>query len=618
MYFDDRFFEDEVREGFYVPSLLKRCWAASIECLLDVDALFKKHNLRWWLGSGSALGAVREKGFIPWDDDVDIIMLRKDYEKALSILKELPPNYKVDNTIFKADQDYCLTRINNSAFIPLPEDQLIKYHQFPFVTGIDIFPIDSISDDAEEEENRCAWALVIGYLFLAVQNKGEKSKEIKKQIREFEKTFDRKFSKNAPILQQLRIMIDDVAGTFSYGPRTKYLCNAWQWMFNRGQKFLTTCFDETLMLPFENVKFPVPKGYDEYLACIYAENYLVRYKSAGCHEFPYFERMYDVYKKYNPNFIYTFKKDDLTHEKPNRPKQITDNILQHFNIFYRYQEIIKNIIVEGQFDLLSEVLPKCQNSAIALGNYIENTCFEPAPVISALENYCNTLYEIFSTADSQESVYTRFTELQTLVKEIETALPALEIRKLIIFLPFKASAWGTMKTYYDKLKSDPHNDVHVCPIPSYSYNLDGTPKNEYYEGDQFPKELNIDDYHTMILSTMIPDQIVIQSPYDDYSFGLTVHSEFYASKVKNYTDELIYIPWFRTCDIDPTDGKSILDKAVMRYYVEVPGVISADKTFVPSENIRQCYIDRLIKFTGEENAELWKERIQVLEDNNEI
>ena len=618
MYFDDRFFEDEVRAGFYVPSILKRCWAASIECLLDVDALFRKHNLRWWLGSGSALGAVREKGFIPWDDDVDIIMPRKDYEKALSVLKKLPSNYKVNNTIFKADQDYCLTRINNSAFIPLPKDQLIKYHQFPLVTGIDIFPIDSISDDTEEEENRCAWALAIGYLFLAVQNKGEKNKEVKKQIREFEKTFDRKFSKNAPILQQLRIMIDDTAGTFSYGPRTKYLCNAWRWMFNRNHKFLSTGFDETLMFPFENTEFPVPKGYNEYLSAIYGDDYMVPFKVNGCHEFPYFEKMYDTYEKYNPNFIYKFKEEDLHHEKPNRQKQIADNILKHFHIFCKYQEIIKTILAEGQFDLLAEVLPKCQDSAVALGNYIENTCFEPKSVISTLENYCNTLYEIFSTAESQEIVYAEFSNLQTLVKEIEAALPTLEIRKLIVFLPFKASAWDTMKPYYDKLKADPRNDIHVCPIPSYSYNLDGTPKNEYYEGDQFPKELNIEDYHTMILSTMIPDQIVIQSPYDDYSFGLTVHSEFYASKIKNYTDELIYIPWFRTCDIDPAEGKNGLDKAVMRYYVEVPGVISADTTYVPSENIRQCYIERLVKFTGEENTNLWKERIQVLADKNEI
>ena len=618
MNFDDLFFEDEVRDGFYIPSIMKRCWAASIECLLDVDAVFKKHKLRWWLGSGSALGAVRERGFIPWDDDIDIIMPRKDYEKALSVLSELPSNYTVDNSIFKPDQDYCLTRINNANFIPFPEEMLEKYHQFPFVTGVDIFPIDKISDNEKDEENRCAWALVVVFLFTLVQEKGEDSDEIQEAIHYFEKKFDIKFSKNAPVRQQLRIMIDDIAGTFSYGKKTKRCCNAWRWMFGQGQSFSSECFEETVMMPFEGIEFPVPKGYDEYLTNIYGGNYMEPIKVSGGHDFPYFEKLYDVYSEFNPNFIYHFKNEDLTHEKPQRKTKIADNIQKRFIIFREYQEIIKRIIDEGQFELLSEVLPKCQEAAVNLGNFIENTCCEPTVVISALESYCNNLFEIFSTADSKEAVETQFSDLQSIVSKIGDTIPSLEIRKLTIFLPFKASAWDTMKPYYDKLKSDPRNDIHVYPLPSYSYNLDGTPKNEYYEGERFPKELHIEDYHTLNLSAMLPDCIVIQSPYDDYSFGLTVHSEFYASKIKNFTDQLVYIPWFRTCDIDPAEGKNGLDKAVMRYYVEVPGVISADRTYVQSENIRQCYIDRLVKFTGEKNSALWNERIQVLEDNNEI
>ena len=64
-----------------------------LEMLKDIDALCKKHNIRYWLTGGSALGAVRHKGFIPWDDDADIGMLREDYEKFQRVVHELGDAY---------------------------------------------------------------------------------------------------------------------------------------------------------------------------------------------------------------------------------------------------------------------------------------------------------------------------------------------------------------------------------------------------------------------------------------------------------------------------------------------------------------------------------------------
>ena len=64
-----------------------------LEMLKDIDALCKKHNIRYWLTGGSALGAVRHKGFIPWDDDADIGMLREDYEKFQRVVHELVDAY---------------------------------------------------------------------------------------------------------------------------------------------------------------------------------------------------------------------------------------------------------------------------------------------------------------------------------------------------------------------------------------------------------------------------------------------------------------------------------------------------------------------------------------------
>nr|MCR5734504.1 LicD family protein [Lachnospiraceae bacterium] len=98
MEIDSGFYESEVRDGFYVPSIMKRSWGATLGVLNEIDKICKRHGLRWWMDWGSLLGLVRHGGFTPWDDDIDISMLRKDYDLFLEYAKdELPEDYYIAN-----------------------------------------------------------------------------------------------------------------------------------------------------------------------------------------------------------------------------------------------------------------------------------------------------------------------------------------------------------------------------------------------------------------------------------------------------------------------------------------------------------------------------------------
>ena len=93
-------------------TMLRKAQLRMLEILVEVDKICKKHNISYWLDYGTLLGAVRHGGFIPWDDDLDISMMKEDYDRFLSIApKELPKQFIVQNTRTEKNFPYTITRI---------------------------------------------------------------------------------------------------------------------------------------------------------------------------------------------------------------------------------------------------------------------------------------------------------------------------------------------------------------------------------------------------------------------------------------------------------------------------------------------------------------------------
>ena len=144
----------------YDDITLKRLQSIELMIVNDFQKICKKHNIQYFALAGTEIGAIRHKGFIPWDDDIDIGFLRADYEKFLKVaVEEMGDKYIVMN--YKTDENYPLmtTRwmLRDTKFREVP----LKDVDCELGIFLDLYPFDQASDDEKEfqKQSQIAWFL---------------------------------------------------------------------------------------------------------------------------------------------------------------------------------------------------------------------------------------------------------------------------------------------------------------------------------------------------------------------------------------------------------------------------------------------------------------------------
>ena len=147
--------------GEYTTEQLHRLWRIEMEIYEAIAGICEAHGLRYYAGCGTTLGAVRHKGFIPWDDDMDVCMPRKDYEEFLRVAPaELPEKMEILGIGFTKGYVMPFVKIQNKRTTLVEEtDRNRNYHSGIFV---DVFPLDAAAPTEELKKKhfmRCwRWA----------------------------------------------------------------------------------------------------------------------------------------------------------------------------------------------------------------------------------------------------------------------------------------------------------------------------------------------------------------------------------------------------------------------------------------------------------------------------
>lgn len=187
-----------------------------------------------------------------------------------------------------------------------------------------------------------------------------------------------------------------------------------------------------------------------------------------------------------------------------------------------------------------------------------------------------------------------------------------EIKKDIVFLPYKASMWDSLESVWRAASEDKeHCNTYVIPIPYADRNPDGTVATWHCEAELFPKDVPVldwNDYPFEKLKSWHPDVIFIHNPYDNYNAVTSIDKQYYSSNLKKCTDRLVYIPYFVLKESKLGYSGNTNEEDKIANFILAPGVINADYTIVQSEKLRKIYINVLMRHT-DVGRRYWEEHI---------
>ena len=264
---------------------LRKIQLLQLEILKDVDRICRKHDIKYTLCGGSLLGAIRHKGFIPWDDDIDIAMLRKEYEKFLKICEQELDKEKYFVQTVDTDPEYRWIYgkiiLNGTTYVRAGQEA-IKSHNGIF---IDIFPRDGKLNNRMigQIQSKCAYLLrktmysPVG----AEKSEDERARKIFRRLAKIPKkdalkllTFIRmlNFGRETKMVRCWGLMANGEKKKYELGPKRYKRFKKANWNVlsdeekeKRKEGLLRCFFTEVMDAPFEDMTVMITAHYDEWL-----------------------------------------------------------------------------------------------------------------------------------------------------------------------------------------------------------------------------------------------------------------------------------------------------------------------------------------------------------------
>ena len=258
------FYQEEVRNEYLVTTKQKKIWAVELDLMQELLRVCKKHDIKVFAFAGTLLGAVRHKGFIPWDDDMDVCLDRENYEKLLQVADEFQEPYFLQTAMNDREYFFGYARLRNS-----DTTGLIVGNESPSYNNgiyIDVFVLDGYTYDDKKLKKQLIkrkklQRIAAQYYWEPYHNKGKKkiahyfAKKIVRMLLSYEK-IKKDYDDNLSIYTAETDRIGLMTHTMDF--IRKYWC--------KKEDLL-----KTQILPYEMIEIPVPANYKAMLMHMYGD-----------------------------------------------------------------------------------------------------------------------------------------------------------------------------------------------------------------------------------------------------------------------------------------------------------------------------------------------------------
>lgn len=584
--FDTDYFKEETRDNFTIPAFMKHAWASQLEILSKVDMICRENDIKYFADWGTLLGTIRHKGYIPWDDDIDLCMMRADLERFCKAVD----NYDgiIIHTAYNApDHGFHAARVMNSTMFTVERDVYKEYHGFPFPVGLDIFTLDYVPRDKALEEEQIEALKVCSTAFHAREWLDEHTpvdKEYPMQFAEYkaalkwlEKTCSIKFSEENPKLQEILILNEEIEGLYR-DEDSDYITEMPCLGLGMDYYIPKDAYATSINMPFENTTIPVPAGYELLLRKKYGDDYMTPKNVGAGHDYPFYntfiraifdERKHKTFEgacEYIYNISSRFYVDFR--------KKTTDTVLDIDDTFFDEEMIDGRKIttddkrrIAAQCEVLEEFKRLCE---------VTNT----------------TYYAINDTLEETLLSDARYNSDSS----IHVAIKREELNNFLLFLGQELGPWFNYSCLYS---SENHEDMRIY-IWSDSYMCDMKEFSQRFHGykdsvaidisiiDLVTPDASKDEVRKMLIENLITTSRSMPSkpPYSDEVMGIVNEWKRIADVTVN-TELNLRREFLRAAD---NIGGAVADENVTR--VRITADIQDGKI---TEYDRECFDDVLEK-----------------------